>query len=661
MARQKGAFMALFQIYHNTRTTVARFQESVLRRVVGIGALYSTGYGDVGSSIYYALGITTVYAQGASFLAILVAGLFFVATVLSYAELSSAIPEAGGSSLFAQRAFGDGWAFFAGWALLLDYILTLAISAFSVGPYLSYFFPIFKDNTQVNVTFTALLIAMLVSINIFGLKESSWFSLMLTGFDILTQLSLMGLGIFFLFNFNKIWNQFTMGSTPTWPHFLYGISIAMVAYTGIEAISQMAAEARDPGKSVPRAMFMTMFTTVFFYAGISMVALSAMSPKILSTTYVNDPIAGIAHFIPHVNNILGPWVALLGATILTVAANAGLIGVSRLAYSMSNNFLIHPVFHRTTARWKTPAFSLVTFGTVAAMIVAFFPFLDILADLYNYGAMLSFTMTHAALIMLRKKEPELERPFRVPLSIRFRGWEVPLPTLFGLFGTGSVFVMVLLFHKYGRVFGTIWMAAGITYYLWFRRHEAFPVMERVKITNLPDRPEPQPPHKVFMVATSPTRPSPILRDVCKVARADKAQVVVITVVEVPLTLPMTANMAQEEAVARHTLDLCQAIGLEEDVIMDTVLAKGRAVGPVLNFHIKKLKVDTLVINDTNSAMVRAVVNAIDRSSNTVSMWTFRSFDGSGRSPTPKARLRGESPFIVSETKSSSPPEEVAPQ
>ena len=137
MARQKGAFMALFQIYHNTRTTVARFQESVLRRVVGIGALYSTGYGDVGSSIYYALGITTVYAQGASFLAILVAGLFFVATVLSYAELSSAIPEAGGSSLFAQRAFGDGWAFFAGWALLLDYILTLAISAFSVGTYLS--------------------------------------------------------------------------------------------------------------------------------------------------------------------------------------------------------------------------------------------------------------------------------------------------------------------------------------------------------------------------------------------------------------------------------------------------------------------------------------------------------------------------------------------
>ncbi len=91
--------MALFRIYHNTRTTIARFQQSMLRRVVGIGALYSTGYGDVGSSIYYALGVTTVYAQGASFLAIGIAGLFFIATVLSYAELSSAMPESGGSSL----------------------------------------------------------------------------------------------------------------------------------------------------------------------------------------------------------------------------------------------------------------------------------------------------------------------------------------------------------------------------------------------------------------------------------------------------------------------------------------------------------------------------------------------------------------------------------
>ncbi|EQD44537.1 amino acid permease-associated region, partial [mine drainage metagenome] len=140
--------MALFHLYHETRKNVVRFREAVLVRVVGVGALFSSGYGDVGSSIYFALGVTTVYAGGASFLAIFIAGLFFIATVLSYAELSSAIPEAGGSSLFAQKAFGDGWAFFAGWALLLDYIVTLAISAFSVGPYLGYFVPILKNTSR---------------------------------------------------------------------------------------------------------------------------------------------------------------------------------------------------------------------------------------------------------------------------------------------------------------------------------------------------------------------------------------------------------------------------------------------------------------------------------------------------------------------------------
>ena len=642
--------MALFRIYHNTRTTIARFQQSMLRRVVGIGALYSTGYGDVGSSIYYALGVTTVYAQGASFLAIGIAGLFFIATVLSYAELSSALPESGGSSLFSQRAFGDGGAFFAGWALLLDYILTLAISAFSVGPYLGYFFPSLKTNPQVNVTFTAALIVLLVIINVFGLKESSWFSLMLTGFDILTQVSLMGLGVFFLLNFHKIWSQFTMGVSPTWPHFLYGISIAMVAYTGIEAISQMASEARDPGKSVPRAMFMTMGTTVFLYAGISMVALSAMDPKILSTTWQNDPIAGIAHYMPHVSTFLGPWIAVLGATILTIAANAGLIGVSRLAYSMSNNFLIHPIFRHTTVRWKTPVYSLAFFGILSTAIVAFFPYLDILADLYNYGAMLSFTMTHLALIVLRNKEPNLPRPFKIPLSLVIGRWEVPMTAVFGVMGTGGVFLMVLLFHKYGRVFGTVWMIGGILYYLWFRRHESLPVMQRVQITDLPDTPEKQDPHKLILVATSPTRPSPMLRDVCKVARADDARITVISVIEVPLTLPLTADMSIEEKVARHTLDLCQAIGVEEDVIIDTILAKGRSVGTLLNFHLKKTRADTLVINDTGSAISRTILGTVERSSNTVTIWSFRKVEGADRTPTPKPRLTGERPIIIAEGK-----------
>jgi APA family basic amino acid/polyamine antiporter len=277
--------------------------------------------------------------------------------------------------------------------------------------------------------------------------------------------------------------------------------------------------------------------------------------------------------------------------------------------------------------------------------VAFFPYLDILADLYNYGAMLSFSMTHLALIYLRKKEPDLPRPFRVPLAIRISGWEIPLPTVFGFLGTFGVFLMVLLFHKYGRVFGTIWMAGGIAYYLWFRRKESLPVMDRVTITEVAnDMPEAKP-HRHILIATSPTRPSPMIRDVLKVAKADNSKVTIISVLEIPLALPLDAPLVEEEIVARHTLDLCQAIGMEEDVLVDTILARGRAIGPVLNMQIRRLGADTVVLNDTGSSLAAAVLGAIRRSANTVMIWTFQIYSGAGLSPTPRSRISGETPII----------------
>ncbi len=616
--------MAFLHLYHETRKNVYRFREAILTRVVGVGALFSSGYGDVGSSIYFALGVTTVYAGGASFLAIFVAGIFFVATVLSYAELSSALPEAGGSSLFAQRAFGDGWAFFAGWALLLDYIITLAISAFSVGPYLGYFFPVLKDNVQANVTFTGALILLLIVMNVFGLRESSRMSLILAGFDIFTQLSLMILGLIFLFDLPKILHQFSLGTDPTWPHFLYGISVAMVAYIGIEAISQLSAEARDPGKSVPRAMFMTMGTTVLLYSGISLVAVSAMSPKLLSTVWVNDPIAGIAHFLPHINQYMGPWVALLGATILTVAANAGLIGVSRLAFSMSHSFLIHPIFRHTPRGFRTPVYSLVFFGGLGALVMAFFPYLEVLADLYNYGAMLSFTMTHLALIRLRKIEPDLPRPYRVPLSFKVKGYDIPLPTLVGLLGTGSVFAMVLVFHKYGRVFGTLWMIGGIVYYYFYRKSGKMPLMDRLSVIDIPSPPPSvEDRHGGILVATSPSAPSPLLSDVLKVAKSDGARVLVVTVLEVPLALPLYAPLPAEEETARQTLALCQAMGVERDVLVDTQLLRGRSAGDVLVRILRREKMDTLVLGDTDSAIARTIEATVLRADIDIALWKIR--------------------------------------
>src|SRR3989338_7713580 len=344
-----------------------------LHRVLNTRHLFAIGYGDVGSSIYYALGVTTLYALGAAPLALALAGIVFFCTVLTYAEMASAMPDSGGSCSFARRAFNDLVSFIAGWALLLDYIVTIAISAYSIGPYLSFFFPILKSSMG-NIPFALGVIGLLFVINLIGIRESSRISFLLCIFGNITQISIILIGAVTLLNLPTIWHHMQIGVanvdwSPTWPQFMKGVGMAMVAYIGIESIAQLAGEAKNPGRTVPRAMFLTMFTLLIMYFGISLVALSAIHPHVLSTTYLEDPIAGIAAAMPIGGNILGPWVGMLGATILFVAANAGLVGASRLTFSMGEHFQLPRIFYRLHHRFKTPYVSLLTFAVLSSLII----------------------------------------------------------------------------------------------------------------------------------------------------------------------------------------------------------------------------------------------------------------------------------------------------
>src|SRR5271169_5552214 len=158
------------------KETISQIDKGSLKRVLGITDLFAVGYGDLGSSIFYALGITALFALGATPLALLMAGVVFVCTALSYAELTSAFHESGGSASFARHAFNDLISFIAGWGLLLDYIVTIAISAFAVGPYLAYFFGDLHK-TPVQIVFCLALILILLAMNVIGVKQSTRISL----------------------------------------------------------------------------------------------------------------------------------------------------------------------------------------------------------------------------------------------------------------------------------------------------------------------------------------------------------------------------------------------------------------------------------------------------------------------------------------------------
>ncbi len=565
-----------------------------LHRVLNAPQLFAIGYGDVGSSIYYALGVTTLYALGATPLALALAGIVFFCTVLTYTELSTAMPESGGSCSFARHAFNDLVSFIAGWALLLDYIVTIAISAYSIGPYLGNLVPALNA-PGMNVSFTLVVLVVLLGLNVLGIKESTRVSLLLMVFDIVTQLGIITLGLIFLMqilqpqaflaHLQQLCMRMQIGvadpASPTWEQFFKGVGMAMVAYIGIESISQLAGEARHPHRTIPRAMMTTMVTLLVLYFGISMIALTALSPQELTTAYLEDPIAGIALSIPFGREYLAPWVGLLGATILFVAANAGLIGASRLTFAMSEHFTLPRMFYKLHPRFKTPYVSLVAFTVIAGAIVTVARNLTHIAELYNFGAMLSFALAHLSLLGLRVRQPELRRPFKIGWNIRIGRVELPLTSLIGLLGTAAVWVDVILTKPAGRNLGFLWMGVGLISYFWYRRQQKLPAAARVEIERL-QMPEYSPVRlKKILVPTKGAQTHDSIQFAARTAKAYHADVTALHIIEIPPTLPLDTFFPEKLALADSIVEQSQAIGREFEVPIDAQVKQARFAGETI--------------------------------------------------------------------------------
>ncbi len=438
-----------------------------MRRVLTVPALYSAGYGNVGSSIYYALGIVALVALGATPIALAIAGIFFIFIAMTYAEGSAMFPEAGGLIVFAKRAFGKFVAFIAGWALLLNYIVTISISAFTISPYLGFFWAPFKESPLVGTTLSIGIVLFLMVLNIIGIKETSLVNIGSALIDLTTQVLLVILGFIFLFSPKVLFqNMFGEGNFPSLTSLAFGIALASLAYTGVATISQMAEEARKPQKRIPKAMMLMVVTVLLLFSGISIIALSAMTPHTLATEWARDPVAGIAHSLPHpLSNFFKPLVAFLAATILLIATNAGLIGISRLSFAMGNYGLLPSFLNKIHPRFGTPYASIVFFSIVAILILIpgyWVPrlFAD-LGALYTFAVLFSFIIAYLSIIALRVKEPELERPFLVRPNVNVKGKKIPVFCVIGAIATLAIWIVILVSQPFGRNIGFMWMAGGL--------------------------------------------------------------------------------------------------------------------------------------------------------------------------------------------------------
>src|SRR5712691_5001272 len=384
-----------------------------LQRVLGVNALFATAYGNVGSSIYYALGLVASFALGLTPIVFLISGVIFYLTAATYAEATSMYPEAGGSSSFARHAFNEFWSFFAAWAQMLNYVITIAISAFFVPHYLGGLFWDSLRDSPGDVVFGIGVIVVLCAINVVGVREAAGLNVLLAVTDFMTQLLLVIVGGILVFSPDTLIHNVHLGVAPTWRDFAVAIPVAMIAYTGIETISNMAEEAKDQDTTIPKAINRVVVAVFAIYLLLPAVALSALPVvrqpdgqyvTLLGVSgdkggFAGDPVLGI---VKHLN--LGSfqhagevYVGLLAATILFIATNAGIIGVSRLVYSMGLHRQLPDRLRQLHPKFRTPWMGIIVFGAVAC--VTLIPGQAVfLGNMYAFGAMLSFTVAHLAVV-----------------------------------------------------------------------------------------------------------------------------------------------------------------------------------------------------------------------------------------------------------------------
>ncbi|MES2273972.1 MAG: universal stress protein [Chlamydiota bacterium] len=585
---------------------VVHLEKKSLKRIVGAGTLFAVGYGDVGSSIYYALGATALYALGATPLALAIAGLVFICTALTYAEMATTFPEPGGSATFSRHAFNDLISFIAGWGLLLDYILTIAISAFAIPPYVQYILNLFSVPHNPSVFFhcsvTIGIIAVLYVINVIGVKYSGWFSWVLALITIFSQVFIILIAAILLMNLPYVFSHIRIGVpgvdwSPDWGGFLKGCAMAMVAYTGIESIAQLAAETRKPSSAIPRAIKWTMVTLVVLYFGISVVGLSVISPLELGTDYLEDPIAGIVANFPFWGQMLAPWVGLIAALILLVAANAGLIGCSRLTFSMGEYYQVPSIFYKLHARFRTPYVSLGVFAFLACCVVVLSRGqMLFLADLYNFGAQIAFFSAHMSLLVLRWKSPSLPRPFRAPFNIPLgKKRSIPLTAVFGALATFAVWVIVVVTKPEGRNLGFIWLALGIAMYFYYRKKSRLQAMGQLSIEKI-KIPEYRPMHlKHILVTSRAVDNTEALQTACQLAKSFGADLTAVHVIEIPLSLPMHAPMQKREELGENALKRAEAIAREYGLSAHLKLIRARSTEGALLELIEQGHFDMVIV------------------------------------------------------------------
>jgi len=470
--------------------------EHELRRDVTVWGSYMWGFADVGADTFVALGVVFAITQGAAPLAFALAGVVYILVGLTYTELASAYPVAGGGQYFALRGLGDFWGLISGSALLLDYTIDIALFSYFSSTYMDHFFPSIARWTVPMGPFpkvhlglmiqTLIVIAVLIWLNVRGMREASLLNEIIGVGIILTECAIIIFGFLLVWQPQLVSEQWTAAWANFEPkRFLYGASLAIISFVGLESISQAAQETRRPATIVPRTSIGLIFTVFLFAVSISLLTLGVERWEVFQDPQnVGKSVALIAGHLPWVGKIAGGFTAALAALVLLISANSGVMSASRLTFSMSRFDFISGWLEKVHPVYRTPVRTIVIFSSVGALQVVLASLtesaIDTLVNMYAFGATLGYTVVLVALIRLRFSDPYTPRPYRMPLNIPMqrRGTRVYFPVLgvVGLVSIAAVFLAVLYTHSIARIAGPLWVLFCFLYYVWYRRSRKLPIM-----------------------------------------------------------------------------------------------------------------------------------------------------------------------------------------
>jgi APA family basic amino acid/polyamine antiporter len=585
---------------------------------LGEPALFAITLSTVVSAIFFSLGVVSGKALGLTPIVYLLAAVFFAVTMATYVEGSSLHIERGGASTFARYAFDEFWSFVAGWAILLDYLIVMAIGAVVISEYLTVFWSELDEGVLPEVIAGGALLFVAMS-NIRGLSAhriGSVLRLSVMSIFVLVVVSLIGLAQYW--DPGSIRSSIDLGTAPRWEDLIFACGVATVIAVGVEAASGLAGEIRVGRRGLRRVLLATIGVTVVLSLLVSVAALMA-TPVVgdrtaLGGTYIEAPVLAIvSSYEPGV--VLDASRYVVGATaaaLLLVAMNGQMLGLARLAYSLATNRQIPSAVGRLQRRRGTP-YVAISLAALIAFALALPHDLDFLAGVFAFGALITVSIAHLAVIRLRFREPDRPSAFRVPLSVNVRGARVPLPAVFGALISVFVWISIVIYHEGARVIGAGWMVAGVTLYVVYRRGQGKSLTQRFTIPAEALQEGAGAEYGSILVPVfGEELDDDIVGTAGRLATSESeeeeggAVLEALYVFEIPMSLPIDARVPEERVrEAKRVLARAKEVGEEyAGVEVATAMVRGRSVGQAIVSEAKRRGVEAIVLGAEEPSRLR---------------------------------------------------------